>query len=97
MSNVRPRMRRRSAVLEAQSLLVRFWLRRPHRNGALNSSPSPLARAARPLAVGEPLRTIKNLGNAGVGCPSFRSEEHTSELQSHSDLVCRLLLEKKKK
>src|SRR5438034_8269331 len=28
---------------------------------------------------------------------SWRSEEHTSELQSHSDLVCRLLLEKKKK
>src|SRR5260221_8271410 len=28
---------------------------------------------------------------------SERSEEHTSELQSHSDLVCRLLLEKKKK
>src|SRR5438132_10816960 len=29
--------------------------------------------------------------------PRPRSEEHTSELQSHSDLVCRLLLEKKKK
>src|SRR5438034_9094741 len=29
--------------------------------------------------------------------PDLRSEEHTSELQSHSDLVCRLLLEKKKK
>src|SRR5438034_8006226 len=28
--------------------------------------------------------------------PRHRSEEHTSELQSHSDLVCRLLLEKKK-
>src|SRR5436190_2598114 len=28
---------------------------------------------------------------------AIRSEEHTSELQSHSDLVCRLLLEKKKK
>src|SRR5438034_7456172 len=28
--------------------------------------------------------------------PKERSEEHTSELQSHSDLVCRLLLEKKK-
>src|SRR5690242_21276459 len=27
----------------------------------------------------------------------FRSEEHTSELQSHVNLVCRLLLEKKKK
>src|SRR5436190_15673836 len=32
---------------------------------------------------------------AGSSSPS-RSEEHTSELQSHSDLVCRLLLEKKK-
>src|SRR5438132_5102176 len=30
-------------------------------------------------------------------CATRRSEEHTSELQSHSDLVCRLLLEKKKK
>src|SRR5947207_12555658 len=30
-------------------------------------------------------------------CCTSRSEEHTSELQSHSDLVCRLLLEKKKK
>src|SRR5216683_3780028 len=28
--------------------------------------------------------------------PAVRSEEHTSELQSRSDLVCRLLLEKKK-
>src|SRR5438034_5520834 len=33
---------------------------------------------------------------AGAGVPE-RSEEHTSELQSHSDLVCRLLLEKKKR
>src|SRR5260221_8960450 len=33
----------------------------------------------------------------GVAGDSFdRSEEHTSELQTHSDLVCRLLLEKKK-
>src|SRR2546421_5249618 len=30
-------------------------------------------------------------------CRPWRSEEHTSELQSRSDLVCRLLLEKKKK
>src|SRR5436190_6510160 len=39
-------------------------------------------------------------GPASVRFPSAasaRSEEHTSELQSHSDLVCRLLLEKKKK
>src|SRR5947207_15955060 len=33
----------------------------------------------------------------GVVKAPARSEEHTSELQSHSDLVCRLLLEKKKK
>src|SRR5436190_24367243 len=34
--------------------------------------------------------------SAGGADRSRRSEEHTSELQSHSDLVCRLLLEKKK-
>src|SRR5437667_11368736 len=37
---------------------------------------------------------------SGVSSPcsrAARSEEHTSELQSHHDLVCRLLLEKKKK
>src|SRR5438034_4345028 len=53
---------------------------------------------------------IKNIGmsKAGAGRARWhreslvrihwqmRSEEHTSELQSHSDLVCRLLLEKKK-
>src|SRR5438034_784943 len=32
---------------------------------------------------------------AGAASAGVRSEEHTSELQSHSDLVCRLLLEKK--
>src|SRR5205085_9282506 len=34
---------------------------------------------------------------ASRGDPGLRSEEHTSELQSQSNLVCRLLLEKKKK
>src|SRR5436190_17984666 len=44
----------------------------------------------------------KKLVTLDVGCGTglaarmLRSEEHTSELQSHSDLVCRLLLEKKK-
>src|SRR5206468_8011422 len=36
-------------------------------------------------------------GGSRSGAGSGRSEEHTSELQSRSDLVCRLLLEKKKK
>src|SRR5260370_29549970 len=37
---------------------------------------------------------VQGLGNVGM---PLRSEEHTSELQSHLNLVCRLLLEKKKK
>src|SRR5260221_2221273 len=43
------------------------------------------------------LHTMKEdrLCSPPITIPS-RSEEHTSELQSHSDLVCRLLLEKKK-
>src|SRR5260221_8761568 len=36
------------------------------------------------------------LAHAAMKTTVLRSEEHTSELQSHSDLVCRLLLEKKK-
>src|SRR5438034_4980578 len=52
----------------------------------------------------------RSVGAIGSGCQAAtflllrlgpksrnRSEEHTFELQSHSDLVCRLLLEKKKK
>src|SRR2546428_9089748 len=35
-------------------------------------------------------------GADAMKVPGVRSEEHTSELQSRSDLVCRLLLEKKK-
>src|SRR5690242_21540533 len=36
-------------------------------------------------------------GGQSIGKDMMRSEEHTSELQSHVNLVCRLLLEKKKK
>src|SRR5436190_17112317 len=39
---------------------------------------------------------VGEVGGLVVDNVRFRSEEHTSELQSHSDLVCRLLLEKKK-
>src|SRR5690606_41005479 len=44
-------------------------------------------------SIEQPLR-IK-LGNAGVAINDSRSEEHTSELQSRENLVCRPLLEKK--
>src|SRR5258708_38486732 len=52
----------------------------------------PISAAAQRRVLGDEI--------AGTGqnkCPqSRRSEEHTSELQSHLNLVCRLLLEKKK-
>src|SRR2546427_7074231 len=48
------------------------------------------ARAARE-------RAEKRLANPNASGTDWRSEEHTSELQSQSNLVCRLLLEKKKK
>src|SRR5438034_7437550 len=47
-----------------------------------------------------PRKILKAFHKIVAGVPAVygdRSEEHTSELQSHSDLVCRLLLEKKKK
>src|SRR5260370_42029363 len=40
--------------------------------------------------------TLADLVRRAGPLPELRSEEHTSELQSHLNLVCRLLLEKKK-
>src|SRR5256885_8205041 len=42
-------------------------------------------------------RTLRSKGSVGAFFIRDRSEEHTSELQSPCNLVCRLLLEKKKK
>src|SRR5260221_10598782 len=66
-------------------------IRRPPRSTlfpytTLFRSPRPRRLDAPPLFLGR----AREIGEE-------RSEEHTSELQSHSDLVCRLLLEKKKK
>src|SRR5207249_11802844 len=57
-------------------------------SGSLDS-----ARAAEPAHVGDQLTDLFLRQGGAEG----RSEEHTSELQSRFDLVCRLLLEKKKK
>src|SRR5690349_23550515 len=46
--------------------------------------------------IGWPARRSVPSASAGSGAKLPRSEEHTSELQSRRDLVCRLLLEKKK-
>src|SRR5688572_31839611 len=67
----------------------------------------PLARTLHVLGVGGALALVDFApalfvgaavtGAAAIAARSIRSEEHTSELQSQSNLVCRLLLEKKKK
>src|SRR5262252_10271912 len=65
-----------------------LMIRRPPR-----STLFPYTTLFRSRAPGARCRPHPALCRAGRS----RSEEHTSELQSHSDLVCRLLLEKKKK
>src|SRR5437667_3190729 len=55
------------------------------------------ALAARPLLARQPPGQQDSVAEAARRAREERSEEHTSELQSHHDLVCRLLLEKKNK
>src|SRR5688572_31396453 len=57
-------------------------------------TPMDMLRAAT-MNPAKSLGLDKELGSIEVG--KLRSEDHTSELQSQSNLVCRLLLEKKKK
>src|SRR5690242_21094108 len=57
----------------------------------------PFQAAQRRLYDGKVCALIRATGDSGeVTITASRSEEHTSELQSHVNLVCRLLLEKKK-
>src|SRR5206468_7229302 len=72
------------------------------RRGVLQQGLEPLADFEQPQSLQVLLEALE-LRRAHVPAPlrirteDWRSEEHTSELQSRSDLVCRLLLEKKKK
>mgnify|MGYP000624875426 CR=1 FL=1 len=71
--------------------------------GSLLAALLPLPATAIAVLIAMPLmilysyylKALPLLGNITIAF--IRSEEHTSELQSHSDLVCRLLLEKKNK
>src|SRR5690349_23912310 len=88
----------------ATTLFFFVQIRRPPR-----STLFPYTTLFRSQEVGQRLRAARGarvraqelvgLGQLGADPGGFaaRSEEHTSELQSRRDLVCRLLLEKKKK
>src|SRR5256886_11441691 len=56
-----------------------------------------LLRAKRALVIGNGNVALDVARMLVLGSEELRSEEHTSELQSQSNLVCRLLLEKKKR
>src|SRR5690242_21492489 len=73
------------------------------RSEALGLQSTTKGRAVLYTVTNVPANTVDILGNAAVNNSRMlatatgpRSEEHTSELQSHVNLVCRLLLEKKK-
>src|SRR2546422_1947907 len=66
---------------------------------ARNARPSAVRvkRICSPAIASTPTRKTTRGNHPMASCPAMRSEEHTSELQSRLHLVCRLLLEKKKK
>src|SRR2546427_3410498 len=73
----------------------------PHPTGAVGSAPCQPAPVPRANAITTTPPSATSLAAVTTFCThrpeATRSEEHTSELQSQSNLVCRLLLEKKKK
>src|SRR2546427_4437509 len=75
-----------------------LMIRRPPRSTLFPYTTLFRSRAARWCAGARRGRPRRGAGRrARHGSPGRRSEEHTSELQSQSNLVCRLLLEKKKR
>src|SRR5260370_19817659 len=62
----------------------------------LKSLPQLITNSPIPKPKHEALLRQRQLAASWVATVFSRSEEHTSELQSHLNLVCRLLLEKKK-
>src|SRR2546430_5630735 len=63
---------------------------------ATEPPPAPTSRHRHPAPTPVPSRFRNVTGSNKASRLANRSEEHTSELQSQSNLVCRLLLEKKK-
>src|SRR2546421_3301367 len=69
----------------------------PAQSPTLSPTLSAIVAALRGSSSGMPCSTLPTRSAPTSAALVKRSEEHTSELQSRSDLVCRLLLEKKKK
>src|SRR5690349_23618620 len=74
----------RGRSMQASGMRTSSGFRQPALSGM--SSPTSVRKTYRTAAI-----------ETAEGALKLRSEEHTSELQSRRDLVCRLLLEKKKK
>src|SRR5690606_42011236 len=98
----------RNQISADQGVSLRRMLRYPVRNPGFAASlppdhAGPVATRRRPVPRAPP--AARRLPapvphHSDARCPAAdpeRSEEHTSELQSRENLVCRLLLEKKKK
>src|SRR5207302_3284029 len=87
-------------LLLSLTLLLFFFLMIPRPPRSTLFPYTTLFRSA-PSRCSNLERNLAPRGAAPTGCPlrspRCRSEEHTSELQSRENLVCRLLLEKKKK
>src|SRR2546421_1188893 len=87
-----------AARAASQARVTRANLRLPTCNTTVSPrfTESPLSVTFSPLMRTPPCSIMRRASDA-LETSCDRSEEHTSELQSRSDLVCRLLLEKKKK
>src|SRR5437667_7151858 len=73
-----------------------LMIRRPPRSTLFPYTTLFRSRGSGPLRWTTASRYLGRIDSSDSRVPPGRSEEHTSELQSHHDLVCRLLLEKKK-
>src|SRR5688572_1261903 len=84
-------------VREGMAELGLMGLNIPEKYGGFGASAKVFSRVFGEIGATDGALAVYFGAHQSIGCKGIRSEEHTSELQSQSNLVCRLLLEKKKK